>query len=166
MVKRGRLQHWAFVLRILCAVALVSVGLAHKIPVFASSSKGYFDLSSYELPDGTFPVFCLTDNGDRTSKQPQSRRSDCDACRISCSVILPVPESGTVNRPLRAMCGPSGRAMPPVMSSGCHRTAVRARHLSSFPSPETVSGPLIGPDCLPGHCGASRLQRPGYRWMY
>ncbi|OEI82841.1 hypothetical protein GRI33_12545 [Brucella sp. BO3] len=102
MVKRGRLQHWTFVLRILCAVALVSVGLAHKIPVFASSSEGYFDLSSYELPDGTFPVFCLTDNGDRTSKQPQSSRSDCDACRISCSVILPVPESGAINRPLRA----------------------------------------------------------------
>lgn len=102
MMKLGRLQQWAFVLRILCVVALVSVGLTHKIPVFASSLEEHLELSSYELPDGTFPIFCLTDVGDPTSKQPQSSRSGCDACRISGSVILPAPECGAISRLLRA----------------------------------------------------------------
>lgn len=75
-------------MRILCALALLFVGFAHQPLAIAETVP--LDLAAYALPDGTLPVFCLTDkDGGQTDKHVHA--SDCDACRISAATLLPQP---------------------------------------------------------------------------
>lgn len=78
---------WALMLRILCAVALLSVGLAHE-PV--SAAPTLVDLAAYTLPDGTIPDICIDDMVDGKEK---IHRPDgaCEACRIGGAMLLPLP---------------------------------------------------------------------------
>lgn len=85
---------WA--VRILCALALLFVGFAHQ-PVVAYDTPA-IDFAAYVLPDGTLPVFCVTDT-DGMQKDKHVHAQGCDACRISASVLLPQP-ADSVGRPL------------------------------------------------------------------
>lgn len=76
----------------LCALALVFVAFAHQ-PVSAASAQP--DLSAYTLPDGTLPVLCLTDSGDTDHHKSAWHGNGCEACRLSASVILPVPPAAS-----------------------------------------------------------------------
>jgi len=72
--------------RLICVMALVMVGFAHK-PVEAAPLS--VQLAAYLLPDGNLPSLCLTDDG----SQPKGMVKDhgCDACRLSAAVITPTP---------------------------------------------------------------------------
>jgi hypothetical protein len=76
---------------LVCAIALMLVGFAHQPPVINTSS-GTIDVSQYVLPDGSLPIFCITDNGgDEQSRGKMHMVHGCDACQITASILLPMP---------------------------------------------------------------------------
>ncbi|OWV78774.1 hypothetical protein ATY78_11755 [Rhizobium sp. R635] len=78
-------------LRMLCALSLLFLGFAHQAPQ-AVASEGY-DAAAYMLPDGSFASLCVTvkdDDGKTVAFKP-----NCEACRLSASVILPMPDAGS-----------------------------------------------------------------------
>ncbi|EJC82761.1 hypothetical protein Rleg4DRAFT_4490 [Rhizobium leguminosarum bv. trifolii WSM2297] len=91
MIRQARqIEQWA--LRILCAAALVVVGLAHQAPVAAASDFGPAELAQYMLPDGTLPTLCVTvtDQSDQ-GQHDKAHSHGCEACRIGASTLLPAP---------------------------------------------------------------------------
>jgi len=85
MVRKA--TRWALLLRILCAVALLSVGLAHG-PV--SAAPTLVDLAAYTLPDGTIADICIDDMVDGKEKMHRPAKA-CEACRIGHAALLPLP---------------------------------------------------------------------------
>ena len=85
----------AKLVRILCAVALLCVGFAHKPPVLlaAPSSLPFEELAQYVLPDGSLPVLCLPSEDGKTKHQDHTYGSGCEACRLSASIILTSPDN-------------------------------------------------------------------------
>lgn len=75
-------------LRIICAVALLFLGLAHR-PAVVMAQAGPLELT-YQLPDGTAPDLCVPQGTDRQVVTYPA----CDACRLSASVILPPAPEG------------------------------------------------------------------------
>lgn len=78
-------------LRMLCALSLVLLGLAHQAPQ-AAAAEGY-DAAAYVLPDGTFASLCVTIND--ADGKTVAFKPNCEACRLSASVILPTPDAGS-----------------------------------------------------------------------
>ena len=83
-----RMTRWAACLRILCAVALLSVGFAHR-PVMAANAPSAAELAQYVLPDGTLPDLCL--DGMVDGKEKHAAPLKCEACRIVGGLLLPAP---------------------------------------------------------------------------
>jgi hypothetical protein len=76
-------------LRMLSELSLLLLGLAHQAPQ-AVAAEGY-DAAAYVLPDGTFASLCVTvkdADGKTIAFKP-----NCEACRLSASVILPTPDA-------------------------------------------------------------------------
>ncbi|KPH08263.1 hypothetical protein CO657_09485 [Rhizobium acidisoli] len=115
-------------LRMLCALSLVLLGLAHQAPQAAASDS--YDASAYVLPDGTVASLCVTvkdADGKTVAFKP-----NCEACRLSASVLLPTPDAGSwlerklasfVNSPIETSAVPGARAVsrpnsraPPVLA--------------------------------------------------
>ncbi|MBB4478209.1 hypothetical protein [Rhizobium etli] len=89
-MRRNGLKATLF-LRMLCALSLLLLGFAHQAPQ-AAASDGY-DAADYMLPDGSFASLCVTvrDTGGKTV----AFKPNCEACRLSASVILPTPDAGS-----------------------------------------------------------------------
>ena len=83
-----RMTRWAACLRILCAVALLSVGFAHR-PVMAANAPSAAELAQYVLPDGTLPDLCL--DGMVDGKAKHAMPGKCEACRIGSAMLVPAP---------------------------------------------------------------------------
>ena len=83
----GRIGRWNAALRILCAVALLSVGFAHKAVVLPAPAAA--DLSAFALPDGSLPLICLGADPSSDDGKSSVAGNGCDACRIAASVLLP-----------------------------------------------------------------------------
>ncbi|MCF3638530.1 hypothetical protein LXM94_00925 [Rhizobium sp. TRM95111] len=82
---------WAICLRMLCAVALVFVGLAHR-PVAAAPATP-LELAAYVLPDGTIADLCVGDAVGGGKKHAANH--GCEACRIAGALLLPQPADFT-----------------------------------------------------------------------
>lgn len=81
---------WLVAVRVLCAIALLSVGFAHKVPVVFPEQVAPAELAAYVLPDGTLPDICLTmEHG--SDDQDHAYSGDCEACRLSATILLPQP---------------------------------------------------------------------------
>ncbi|MBY5755283.1 hypothetical protein HFO07_01145 [Rhizobium leguminosarum] len=78
-------------LRMLCALSLALLGLAHQAPQ-AVAFEGY-DAAAYVLPDGTFASLCVTVKDD--DGKTVVFKSNCEACRLSTSTILPTPDAAS-----------------------------------------------------------------------
>lgn len=78
------------VTRLLCVIALLLVGFAHRMP--AASPQPDVDLSAYALPNGTLPVICQSPSGTQDGSGKAVFFSDCGFCRLASTAILPVPE--------------------------------------------------------------------------
>ncbi|MDX3928771.1 MAG: hypothetical protein QHC90_23570 [Shinella sp.] len=74
-------------LRILCALAVLFVGFAHKTVDAARLSP--LEIASYTLPDGTVPDLCVKNEAGPVKKH--TRGATCEACRIGASMLVPVP---------------------------------------------------------------------------
>lgn len=77
-------------LRIVCAIALVCVGFAHRMPA-AYASPLTQERAAYALPDGTIPVLCTPQEDGSGGKKGSLADKGCDACRLSTSTDLPHP---------------------------------------------------------------------------
>lgn len=95
---RGKQNRRQWAVRILCVIALLFVGFAHQPVAFAQSQPP--DLSAYALPDGTLPIFCLTDTGG-SQKGKHLHGQPCEACRIGAAALLPAP-ADTIGQPFEA----------------------------------------------------------------
>jgi hypothetical protein len=78
-------------IRIICVVALVLLGLAHRPPVPTVPSLTLAEVALLTLPDGTVPELCLPGADEDGKSKSHTAASDCEACRISASVVLPPP---------------------------------------------------------------------------
>lgn len=77
-------------IRLVCALALVFVGFAHKVPSLAAAPSPT-ELSAYVLPDGTLPVICFSGHDEGGGNNGQVYGTGCEACLISAAAMLPVP---------------------------------------------------------------------------
>ena len=80
--------------RVLCTLALLFVGFAHKPPVVGQQAISATELAHYVLPDGTMPDLCLSSGHGKDSHGGNDEGFGCEACRLSSSVLLPVPQLG------------------------------------------------------------------------
>lgn len=84
-------------IRILCVLALMLVAFGHK-PVALASPEQLL-LAQYVLPDGSYPVLCITDHAvdqdSHDSDQHLHNKNICDACRISSAFLCPAPAAST-----------------------------------------------------------------------
>lgn len=74
------------ILRIFCAVSLLSLGFGHQ-PVQALSqiSPG----AEYRLPDGTFPTLCIGNEAGHVFHDiPAAGVPPCEVCRLAASMLL------------------------------------------------------------------------------
>ncbi|MDO1583767.1 hypothetical protein [Rhizobium oryzicola] len=76
------------VLRILCALVLLSLGLAHQAPSVGLAAIDIDHLETYRLPDGSFASLCLNSSEDHKA----APSGLCEACLLSASIILPPPD--------------------------------------------------------------------------
>lgn len=80
----------------MCALTLLSLGFAHKVPVvFPAYSQS--EIAAYTLPDGTVPELCHTlhDTGDSGHHGKGNLSQICEVCRIAGSIVLPLPTDTT-----------------------------------------------------------------------
>ncbi|MEZ2220328.1 hypothetical protein [Rhizobium sp. RCC_161_2] len=87
--KPSRTTQW--LLRILCAFALLSVGFAHQPAVASADELTPAALAQYRLPDGTLPVLCVTEKTADGKEHSKAHVPSCEACRISSAALLPLP---------------------------------------------------------------------------
>ncbi|WP_407061848.1 hypothetical protein [Brucella gallinifaecis] len=84
-------------IRILSVFALMLVAFAHKPVVLASPEQ--LLLAEYVLPDGSYPVLCITDHAINDEGHDQNQHlhdsNICDACRISSAFLCPAPAAST-----------------------------------------------------------------------
>ncbi|WP_312362267.1 hypothetical protein [Ensifer sp.] len=88
MMARG--TDWAKTVRILCAIALLCLGLAHKPPVIGAPAPGGL-LAEYVLPDGTLSSACTPGHDEGEDHKSLDRGNGCEACRITQSISLALP---------------------------------------------------------------------------
>ncbi|MBO1024859.1 hypothetical protein IPU75_09030 [Ochrobactrum sp. SD129] len=84
-------------IRILSVLALMLVAFGHK-PVTLASPEQLL-LAEYVLPDGSYPILCITDHAvdqDGHDRDQHLHNSNiCDACRISSAFLCPTPAPST-----------------------------------------------------------------------
>ncbi len=91
---RRRTTGWQVWVRMLCALALLAVGFAHRAPVATASTPTdpTIAYAAYVLPDGTLASLCETSDAKSADhKGPGQGNPGCEACRISASTVLPLP---------------------------------------------------------------------------
>lgn len=89
------------VIRIVCVIALLSLGLAHRPPAATAATLSPAEIAALTLPDGTLPELCLPGTDTDGKVKPHAAASDCEGCRISAMALLPEP-SDTVGVRLAA----------------------------------------------------------------
>lgn len=86
----NQIEHSA--VRLLCALTLVFVGLAHEFPSRVDSELTATALAHYVLPDGTLPTICVTVVDESRKEHGKiAHLHECEACQINASVTLPAP---------------------------------------------------------------------------
>lgn len=100
--------------RILCALALILVGFAHKPPHVVTTVPAS-EVAAYTLPDGTVPMLCDLANlaDDDHDHGPSQGPLRCEACLLSASTLAP-PPPGLAVPPLRL----AGTFLPQDLDGG------------------------------------------------
>ncbi len=91
----GREGKFGIAVRLIAVFALVFLTFAHK-PLIAKTLTPA-EIAAYQLPDGSIAEICFGMNGvDHQSGKGQSMAPVCEACRLSGSILLPVPPTESV----------------------------------------------------------------------
>lgn len=77
--------------RLLCALALLLVGFAHKAPLAEAQAFPSLESSQYVFPDGSAHSLCLPGADEDGAHGSPYARSGCEACRLGASMLLPPP---------------------------------------------------------------------------
>ncbi|TXI03671.1 MAG: hypothetical protein E6Q76_13500 [Rhizobium sp.] len=85
-------------MRLLCAIALISVGFVHHPAVSIAAEPSSREFAQYRLPDGSLPVICTTERTPDGKEHGKTHMPGCEACRISAAAILPAPQSELCDR--------------------------------------------------------------------
>lgn len=85
----GHVRQWG--LCVLCALAFLMLGFAHKPPVADAGQIPASEIAAYILPDGTLPVLCLPSQDGKAKHHGHETGSVCEACRLAAATILPAP---------------------------------------------------------------------------
>lgn len=89
---------WQRGVRILCALALFAIGLAHSPPVLALQIPAA-EMAAFTLPDGSIPVLCnsLDHDGSRSTGHQKKHETNriCEVCRLVAGILIPVPADTT-----------------------------------------------------------------------
>jgi hypothetical protein len=93
---KANMAQW--LMRMICAMALLFVGFAHQAPVFADGAFVPSEFAEYVLPDGTLPVICIDGKVEGKHRHEQAHAVQCEACRISSAALLPNPVCGARER--------------------------------------------------------------------
>lgn len=98
-----------FLIRIICVLALVAVGFAHKVPTPVDTSAAA-EFAQYMMPDGNLPTLCITSTDDHAHDGDKGSRDhvaggDCEACRLAASVLVP-QQADIVGHPARFYARP------------------------------------------------------------
>ncbi len=80
-----------WLVRMICAIALLFVGFGHQAPALAASTFAQGEFAAYVLPDGTLPVICIADKDSRAQPHGKKHQAGCEACLVSGAVILTTP---------------------------------------------------------------------------
>jgi Uncharacterized conserved protein len=72
--------------RLMCVVAMLSLGVAHTPPHLAAVA---LETAALQLPDGTYADLCVGDEGQR---HPGHDMVKCEACLLGGSSLLPLPD--------------------------------------------------------------------------
>ena len=89
MAERGVDLSFDRAIRMICVVALVLLGLAHRPAVPPTPQLSPQEIAALTLPDGSLPELCLPTEDGKAKGHAVS--SDCEACRIAASALLPAP---------------------------------------------------------------------------
>ena len=83
---------WQKGVHILCALALFTIGFAHRVPV-AGVGFAETEISAYMMPDGSLPNLCHTLDHDGEKPHPDRHALTlvCEVCRIVAGILLPQP---------------------------------------------------------------------------
>ncbi|MCK8782261.1 hypothetical protein M0654_19970 [Rhizobium sp. NTR19] len=98
MIRRSGFDRQSMV-RMLCALALLLVGFAHKPPVLDGYGIPLAEIAQYTLPDGTLPHLCLPSEDGKLHHHGHDASTSCEACRLAASALLPVP-GDTIGKPI------------------------------------------------------------------
>jgi hypothetical protein len=92
------IRHWT--VRILCALALVFVGFGSQPDLSEAGDLTPAELAQYQLPDGSFPILCITYK-DADGKIHGNVHAPCsDTCQMVTAVLVPqAPATSSVHRP-------------------------------------------------------------------
>ncbi|MDH4440445.1 MAG: hypothetical protein QE284_08665 [Rhizobium sp.] len=91
MAKTGVRTGFDRAMRIVCVIALVLLGLAHRPPVPVAQALTPAEVALLTLPDGTLPELCLPGTDEDGKSKFHATAADCEACRISATTVLPTP---------------------------------------------------------------------------
>ena len=86
-------------MRIICAIALLFVGLGHQPPVIDKGAMSLSAVAQFTLPDGTLPDLCSGAEDDQGTHHRQGVASGCEACRLTAMFALPAP-ADAIGKPL------------------------------------------------------------------
>lgn len=76
------------VLRMLCAIVLLSLGLAQHAPLIATNPAPLTD-EAFLLPDGSMPTLCVG----MEEHAPRLKPVRCEVCLLSATALLPSPDA-------------------------------------------------------------------------
>ncbi|QLF68907.1 hypothetical protein FE840_004765 [Peteryoungia desertarenae] len=82
-------------IRVICVIALVCLGFAHKPPASLASTLTPAEIAALTLPDGTLPELCLPGSEEGGKSKHHATGSDCAACRITAVAIVAEPSDAT-----------------------------------------------------------------------
>ncbi|MBU2329199.1 MAG: hypothetical protein KJ755_17915 [Alphaproteobacteria bacterium] len=96
MTETGVRMSFDRAIRMICVVALVLLGLAHRPVLPPAQQFSPDEIATLTLPDGSLPELCLPSDDGRG--KTHAAASACEACRISTAVLLPSPADAVGKR--------------------------------------------------------------------
>jgi hypothetical protein len=96
MAERGLSISFDRAIRMICVIALVLLGLAHRPATSPAPQLSPQEIAALTLPDGTLPELCLPSEDGKS--KPHAGTSTCEACRIAATALLPTPSDDVGTR--------------------------------------------------------------------
>lgn len=96
--KSSSIRHW--IVRMICALALVFVGFGAQPNLSAAGAPTPAELAQYQLPDGSFPILCITYKDDDGKLRGKVSVPCGDISQMAMAVLVPEPAAtASIYRP-------------------------------------------------------------------